>query len=76
MKNLIRFSLMVGCVGCLVFSSSCKKKEEVTGTGTQDTGAIALLSTPSGASVFLNGIDTGQVTPDTLTDVWRECRRP
>jgi hypothetical protein len=33
------------------------------------TGSLQINSTPTGASIFLDGIDTGKVTPDTLPEV-------
>ena len=33
------------------------------------TGDIRITSTPSGASIFLDGIDTGQTTPYTISEV-------
>jgi len=33
------------------------------------TGSLQVNSTPTGASIFLDGIDTGKVTPDTLLEV-------
>jgi hypothetical protein len=33
------------------------------------TGSLQVNSTPSGASIFLDGVDTGKVTPDTLLEV-------
>ncbi|MFH1277509.1 MAG: PEGA domain-containing protein [Candidatus Eisenbacteria bacterium] len=32
-------------------------------------GSVEVISEPTGASILLDGVETGQVTPDTLTDV-------
>jgi peptidoglycan/xylan/chitin deacetylase (PgdA/CDA1 family) len=34
---------------------------------TPETGSITVTSTPSGAKIFINGADSGQVTPHTFT---------
>jgi hypothetical protein len=39
------------------------------GPVTPTTGTIQVSSNPSGAAVFLDGADTGRVTPTTLSDV-------
>ena len=36
---------------------------------TPNSGSIKVTSAPAGAAIFLDGTDTGKVTPDTLTDV-------
>lgn len=67
MKNLVSFLLALACFS-LWFS--CKKEEDVTGTQQpEETGAIAVFSDPSGASISLDGKSTGSTTPDTLTDI-------
>ncbi len=35
----------------------------------QQVGSISVTSTPSGAKIFLDSVDTSQITPFTLTSV-------
>ena len=58
------------------YNSDGPKTVTVTEVGTsavaftlsQQVGRIEVTSTPSGAKIFVNGTDTGKVTPSTLSD--------
>ncbi len=49
--------------------SSCDSTSNTTSPPTITTGSIFIQSTPTGASIALNGSSTSKVTPDSLTDL-------
>ena len=44
------------------------RHQEIAFSLTKQVGSIEVTSTPSGAKIYVNGTDTGKVTPSTLTD--------
>lgn len=58
-------------LGLHPFLLSCGQKDPLLETPleTGKTGAIAVFSDPSGATIVLDGLETGLTTPDTLEDV-------
>jgi len=64
MKQIL---LIVVALGCLLLISCSEDSPE---SPPQDsTGKLFIKSTPSGARIYLRGIDTGKNTPDTLDNV-------
>ena len=58
---------LAGGAGVLLFSG---KKENGGGNTSQSTtGSIQVNSTPSGAKIYLDGTDTGQITNSTLPNI-------
>jgi len=53
----------------LIFLGCSQDNDSGTGPSPTTYGSIYIESTPSGASVFLDDSNTGEVTPTTLTDV-------
>ena len=52
-----------------IILSSCDSTSNTTSPPTITKGSIFIQSTPTGASIALNGSSTSKVTPDSLTDL-------
>ncbi|MBD3224591.1 MAG: PEGA domain-containing protein [Caldithrix sp.] len=63
MKHTILFLILIVIIGCGV-----KQPVNIEDTD-NNTGSIYITSTPAGAEIFLDGVSTGKVTPDTLFKV-------
>lgn len=61
--------LAVSCLALLLLAppTSCGRKAPAFAP--QTSGALAVLSSPGGADIVLDGLATGHVTPDTLHEV-------
>lgn len=53
-------------LGILLFSISCSEESSVS---SNETGKLIITSIPSGAGIYLEGMNTGKDTPDTLTNL-------
>lgn len=58
--------LPVSLVLLFLLSASCSKKSTSPST---DTGSLNATSSPSSARIFLDGVDTGKLTPSTIDNV-------
>lgn len=65
MKKLILLSL-IPVVGLII--SACNSEDNPT-TPVETKGSIYITSNPAGAQIWIDGINTSQVTPDTINDV-------
>ena len=62
-RRLLKMSVVVLAAGTALLVIGCDE------AGPSRTGRISVTSAPSGASIFLDGIDTGQTTPYTIFEV-------
>ncbi|GEM_PF-1991985 len=53
----------------LLFVLSCGVRQPVDITNQNQTGSIFVQSAPAGAFIFIDGINTQKLTPDTLTGI-------
>lgn len=65
MKKLILL-LLIPILGLII--SSCNSEDNPT-TPVETKGSILITSNPAGAQIWIDGINTSQVTPDTVNDV-------
>ncbi len=63
-KSLLLFFMLWGLV---LLHLSCGQKDPPLMVARE--GSLAVLSDPAGASILLDGTETGRVTPDTLTNI-------
>ncbi|MCP2597440.1 PEGA domain-containing protein [Candidatus Aminicenantes bacterium AC-335-G13] len=61
--------IALAAVGVLAYLLLKSKAEEKEKEKEPDIGSIQVNSTPSGATIYLDGQNTGQVTPATVTNV-------
>ncbi|QQS36669.1 MAG: PEGA domain-containing protein [Ignavibacteriales bacterium] len=64
MKKLFLI-LMLGVLG--VFISSCESTDDPVTPA--ETGSVFISSTPSGAQIWVHGVDSGKVTPNTISNL-------
>ncbi|MDP3024743.1 MAG: PEGA domain-containing protein [candidate division Zixibacteria bacterium] len=69
MKKLQIFLLWTILFTVLVFYAGNGCKKSTSPTPAPGLGSIAIFSTPSGATISLDGSATGKITPDTLKNV-------
>ena len=62
-RQLLNVLVVVLAAGTALLVIGCEE------AGPSRTGRISVTSAPSGASIFLDGIDTGQTTPYTIFEV-------
>ena len=61
-RQIIRWAVpAIALLVLVIFQASCGREAPV-----YQPGNIFVISSPPGASIFLDGVDTGIVTPDTL----------
>ncbi|MEJ2105623.1 MAG: PEGA domain-containing protein, partial [Ignavibacteriaceae bacterium] len=70
MKKLILL-LIIPVLGFII--SSCNSEDNPT-TPVETKGSVYISSNPAGAQIWIDGINTSQVTPDTVTDVTEGSR--
>lgn len=61
---LIPIVLLLG-----IFIASCEDSTTDPGGSTPTTGNLAVVSTPAGAQIWVDGTNTGKVTPDTVKNL-------
>ena len=52
-----------------IFIASCEDSTTDPGTTTPTTGNLAVVSSPAGAQIWVDGTNTNKVTPDTVKDL-------
>src|SRR5690554_2040147 len=66
MKRILMFITLLSTT---LFFTSCDEDNGPTDPGGEDPGSIFVESSPAGAAIWLNGNNTGLVTPDSITNV-------
>lgn len=52
-----------------IFIASCEDSTTDPGPTTPTTGSLAVVTTPADAQIWVDGTNTGKVTPDTIKDL-------
>jgi len=65
MKKLLGLLLVLS----VIFFSSCDSEDDPITPPIDETGDIFITSVPAGAQIWVNGTNSGKVTPDSVTDL-------
>jgi PEGA domain len=64
-----KFVLLLITAAAILFVSACDSNNNTVTPPANTKGNLFISSTPAGAQIWLDGVNTSQVTPDTVLDI-------